>query len=226
MSKKETLGFCLTINHNHYFFPFAKIENKKSGEQYLIPNNPHGNHFSFHKSGQIHFKDLENNIKIPIKRSDIMNPIIKSADNVKDTFQSIQEYKNDPDMQKALLFILKFLDCIHFGCEYMDCMNKEGISFNIDSLIQLLIDYSNEEGKSAIYEDEEDNENDEYYNDEESTFYKIFNEYLPELSDIKCKYCASRPLIHRTHRKYKMRTCEYCGGYGIDFHKLNDYQVH
>lgn len=222
MSKKEILGFCLEIDQHHYFFPFAKIENKKSGEQYLIPNNPHGNHFSFHKSGQIHFKDLKNKKRIPIHRSDITNPIIESIDQVKDVFQIIQEGKNDPDLQKALLFILRFLDCIHFGCEKENCMNRNGISFDIDSLIELLLDYLNNEGMSFIDEDEDLEEN---KNDEETIFYQIFNDYLPDVSDIQCPYCKSRPLIHKSHGKFKMRTCEFCKGYGIDFEEIEHYMV-
>lgn len=222
MSKKEKIGFCVEINKHHYFFPNAKMDEKSNGEQYLIPNNPNGDHFSFHKSGHIHFKDIKNDITIPIERSEFTEPIEKSIDHFNEFLQIIKEERKNPDFREAMKYIAMFIRCYQFNCKNEKCPNDRGISFNLDLFIDSLIQISNERNENILDQPEEEEE-DEI--NKETTFEQLFNDYLPDLVEYQCQSCKGRPIIHRSHGKFKMRKCDQCHGYGFNFDKIEKFKV-
>jgi hypothetical protein len=190
-------------------------------EQYLIPNNPDGDHFSFHKSGEIHFKDMKNQNTIPIGISDFTDPIENSFNDIIEFLELIEKERRNPEFREAMKYVAMFIRCYQFNCKNENCPNSRGISFNYDLFIETIILISNERKENIIAEPEEDE--DEF--EEETTFQKLFSDYIPDLAEFQCQSCKNRPFIHKSHSKFKMRKCHLCHGYGIDFEKIEKYKI-
>jgi hypothetical protein len=221
--KKEETGFCMRINGNDYFIQIFKTYKTKKGDQYLIPNNPDGSHFSFHKSGQIHFKNMKTGEYNLIAKDEILGPSIQVLKEFPAQMKIIKEELNEEQLKILFRIILNILLCLKNDCLNTNCNKKGGLFIDFDKLRNMLIELSKYNEISFDEDNDEDNEDDFMMKNPISLIMEEQG-YSSNIDFKKCKKCGNKPLIYKYRGKTKVKQCNFCGGFGIDINSLVKYR--
>ena len=219
MVKKEH-GFCVKINNEYFYFPLFKSKKTKLGDQYLIPNNPDGSHFSFHRSGDIHFKNMKTNQYIPITKKDIFEPTINSLKKISEDFKIIKEETNEKERKLIVEIIINIFKCLEKDCGIDNC--EKSLFFNMDAFRNFMIELSKIDGVEYNNEDNSDFDEEDF----NILFIRLMEDegYIMDLDIKKCSKCGNEPMIRTIEDKNYVKECDHCGGYGIDLTSIEQYK--
>jgi hypothetical protein len=229
MTRKESVAVCLLFNGSHYSFPIGSVKQGSEGDSYW-GLGAKGEHLSFHKSGQVHYKDENRNLVLLNEPGSIKLYI----EMYKPVFNLFKEM-NSPE-RKLTLNLLKHLEpSIKVnGCFDPNCKNRFGIAIQFDKLLELLTQYLNDNKKQWIqvfgpiyneYDPDEDDEEDETEHNN-----KLTNVIFPHMDIEKiseCEYCIGKKYIQYNKKKKKFFwvKCPRCGGLGLELERLEEYKV-
>jgi hypothetical protein len=228
MSRKQSVAVCLLFKGGHYSFPIGSVKQGSEGDSYWGLGEK-GEHLSFHKSGQVHYKDENRNLVL-LNEPGSIKLYIEMYEPMFELFKDM----NSPE-KKFILNLIKHLEpSIKVnGCFDPICRNRLGMAIKFDELLELLTQYLNENKKQCFqifgpieneYDPNEDEEEDEPEHNN-----KLTNVIFPHMDIEKiseCKYCIGKKYIQydKKKRKFYWVKCPRCGGIGLDVGRLEEYR--
>jgi hypothetical protein len=205
----------------------GKMDIGHEGDLYWIHGKNKG-YTSFHKSKQVHIRD-EYGKKTILNEKDSNKLFIGILQDIFEPFKEM----NSPEIQFNMNLLNYVQSAFSYnGCFNPECTNRLGIAIRFDHLLELFIDFLNENREVFLqiggpientFDPDEEEEVEEYSDPlTDIVFPKLKIEKIPY-----CKYCVGQRYIQYNNKKkrfYRYK-CPRCVGLGLDMESLEKYRV-
>jgi ribosomal protein S27E len=158
-----------------------------------------------------------------ITKEEIFDPITNTLKELPEQIKTIKEELKEDQLKMVIDLITNFVLCFEKNCSNINCKHIKDIYFDFDRFRDILIELSKNDETKFEYNNNDDYDQDEMMNNpmilimEEQGYYSDFN-------FIKCPKCGNKRMIYRYKGKNKIRQCNLCGGYGVDFSSLEQFK--